>query len=140
MADGTDATLTIASGDEVLDGHSLQASIDALESMASGLDADLATAVGVDALQAIGAAQVRLRDRAEALIGAQIAMVAGEVLITAAHVDAATQYAKDTIARMTAWKRKIAIVAKVVDFVGVVMTGDGAKILVAAINLKASLD
>lgn len=131
--------LGIATGDERLDGASLQASIDALEAMAKSLDADIATAVGIDALQAIGAAQVSLRNREQELIDGQITLLAGSVKVTAAHVNAAAQYAKDTIAQLANWKKKIDTVAKIVDFFGVVMTGDGAKILIAAINLKAAL-
>lgn len=132
--------MDLASGNETLDGASLQASIDALEAMARALDADIATAVGIDALQAIGAAQVALRDRALALVDAQITMLAGQVAVSAAQVNAAAAYAKDAVARMVTWKKRIDAIGDVVAFFGVVMTGNGAKILDAAIGLKAALD
>ncbi len=131
--------LGIATGTERLDGAGLQASIDALEAMASALDADIATAIGIDALQEIGATQVSLRNRAQQLIDAQIDLLAGGVAVTAEQINAAARYATATIAQMKDWKKKIDTVAKVVDFFGVVMTGDGAKILLAAIDLKAAL-
>jgi uncharacterized membrane protein len=59
--------------------------------------------------------------------------------VTAEQINAAARYATATIAQMKDWKKKIDTVAKVVDFFGVVMTGDGAKILLAAIDLKAAL-
>jgi hypothetical protein len=132
-------TLEIATRDEMLDGASLQASIDALEAMAKSLDADIATAVGIDALQAIGSAQVSLRNREQELIDAQITLLAGKLKITADHINAAAQYAKDTVAQLIEWKKKIDTAAKVVEFFGVVMTGDAAMILAAAIKLKAAL-
>jgi hypothetical protein len=132
-------TLETATGDEMLDGASLQASIDALEAMAKSLDTDIATAVGIDALQAIGSAQVSLRNRAQELIDAQISLLAGQLKITAGHINAAAQYAKDTVAQLVEWKKKIDTAAKVVEFFGVVMTGDGAMIFEAAIKLKAAL-
>ena len=135
----TGPRMDIATGNDTLDGASLQESIDALEAMARALDADIATADDVDALQAIGAAQVALRDRALALIDAQIVLLAGQVAISAAQVNAAAAYAKDAVARMVAWKKRIAAIGEVVAFFGVVMTGDGGKILDAAIGLKAVL-
>jgi len=131
--------LGIASGDETLDAASLQASIDALEAMAVALDADIAKASDVDSLQAIGAAQVGLRNREEELVDAQITLLAGSVRVTADHINAAARYAKDVVAEMADLKKKIEAVAAVVDFFGVVMTGDGANIVVAAVNLKSAL-
>jgi hypothetical protein len=131
--------MDIATGNETLDGASLQASIAALEAMARALDADYAAAVGVDALQAIGAAQVALREREQALIDSQIVLLAGQVTISAAQVNAAAAYAMNAVARMATWKKRIDAIGEVVGFFVVVMTGDGGKILDAAIGLKAAL-
>lgn len=131
--------LGTASGDETMDATSLQASIDALEAMARALDADIAKAADVEALQAIGAAQVGLRNREQELIDTQITLLAGSLRVTADHINAATLYAKNVVAQMVDLKKKIEAVAAVVDFVGVVMTGNGANILVAAVNLKSAL-
>ncbi len=132
--------LELATGDETLHGADLQVAIDALLAMASSLDEAIAGATEVDEIQSIGAEQSRLNDQAMALVTVQVALLAGEVRITADHINAAAQYAADAIAKMADWKKRIAAMGQVVDFFGVVATGNGAKILEAAIKLKKVLD
>jgi hypothetical protein len=131
--------LETADGSETIDGADLQPSIDALEALAVSMDADIDTAVDVDAVQAIGAAQVKLRNREQDLINAQIKLLAGQVKLTADHINAATQFAKDTVVKIADWKTKVDKAGKIVDFIGVCLTGDGFKILGAANSLWNAL-
>lgn len=135
----TSDTLQTAGDGERIDGRDLQASIDALLALAKSLDALIADAPDVEAVQAIGTAQVALTERAMALVTAQIDLVAGGVRVTAENVNAAAAYAQAAVDAIADWKKKIATIGRVVDFFGVVMTGNGVKILDAAIKLKAVL-
>jgi hypothetical protein len=132
----TSLSLAVATGAEKLDGASLQPSIDALQATAKNLDADLATAPDVAAVQAIGKQQADLNDRALALVDAQIDLLAGQALVTAAHVNAAAVVAKAAIAEMTDWKKKVTAAGKLVDFFAAVLSGDGGKMIDAAYQLK----
>jgi hypothetical protein len=132
----TTDTLDIATGSETIDGANLQISIDALLAMAKGLTADIQDAPDVEAVQAIGRAQADLTSQAMALVTAQITLMAGEVKITADHINAAAQAAQAAVAKITDWKKKVATIGKIVDFVGVLLTGDGGKMLQAAVQLK----
>ena len=140
MTDTTaDDVLGVATGEETLQGASLQASIDALLAMAKSFDAQLKSATGIDELQAIGAAQADLNNQAMTLVTAQVRLLAGAANVTADHINAATTYAKDAITAMTDWRRKIAAAGKVVEFCGAVLSGDGAKMVGAAFALKNAL-
>ncbi len=132
----TNEALAVATGKEQIDGASLQPSIDALQATARGLDHDIATAPDVAAVQAIGKTQADLNDRALALTDAQIDLLAGQALVTAAHINAATAVAKATIAEMTDWKKKVVAAGKLVDFIAAVLSGDGGKMVDAAYQLK----
>jgi hypothetical protein len=142
MSDQTntdDETLPIAAGDEKIGGDSLQASIDALRAMASALDADIAAAPDVDAMQAIGRVQTDLTSQALRLVGAQITLLAGQAKVSAAQINAATQYAADAVAAMAEWKLRIVAAGKVVDFIGACLTGNGTKMVETAFKLKSVL-
>ena len=133
--DKTEA-LDIATGTEKIDGASLQPTIDALHETASELDHDIAMAPDVAAVQDIGKVQADLNDRALALTGSQIDLLAGQALVTAAHVNAASAAAHAAIEEMTDWKKKVAAAGKLVDFVAAVLSGDGAKMVETAYSLK----
>jgi hypothetical protein len=134
------AALEIADGSETIDAADLQPTIDALEAMAVAMDADIAkVSDDVDAMQTIGKAQLELRDREQDLIDAQIKLIGGQLRITAEHINAAAQYAQDTIDQIADWRDKVDKATKVVAFVGVCLTGDGMQILAAAVNLKNAL-
>ncbi len=135
----TSEPLDLATGDETIEGSSLQRSIDALLAIAKGLGADMAAAPDFESVQAIGRAQAELNDQAMALVTAQIKLAAGEVKVTAAHINAAAAYAQDTLDAIADWKVKIAKIGKLVEFFGVVMTGNGLKILESAVKLKGVL-
>ena len=135
----TSEPLDVASGEEVIDGSSLQQSIDALLALAKGLGADMAAAPDFESVQAIGRAQAELNDQAMALVTAQIRLEAGEVKVNAAHINAAAAYAKAALDEIADWKVKIAKAAKLVEFFGVVLTGNGLKILESAVKLKGAL-
>ncbi len=128
--------LDVAIGDETLQGADLQASIDALLAMAKGFDAQLKAATEVEDLQAIGAAQADLNNQAMTLVTAQVRLMAGEALVTAENINAATKYAQDAIGEMKDWRKKIAAAGKVIDFCGAVLGGNGAKMVEAAFKLK----
>lgn len=135
----TTSQLGTATGDERIAGSELQPSIDALLAMAAGLDAEIAAATDVEAIQSIGTAQSALNTQALALVTAQIELAAGGVLVTAEHINAAAAYAEAAVADIAEWRKKVASIGKVVDFFGAVLTGDGMKILDAAIKLKTAL-
>jgi hypothetical protein len=132
----TDDSLSVATGSETISGASLQASIDALQATAKGLDADLANAPDVDAVQAIGQAQARLNEQALDLVDAQIDLLAGQASVSAAHINAAAKAAQSAIATMADWHKKITAAGKLVDFFAAVTTGNGAQIVTAAYALK----
>lgn len=138
-ADELTEALDTATGDEILQGTNLQASIDALLAMAKGLDRQVGLATEVDDLQAIGAAQAELNNQAMSLVTAQVRLLAGEAKVTAEHINAATRYAQAAIASMADWRKKIAATTKVVDFCAAVLSGDGTRMLETAIKLKAVL-
>lgn len=135
----TTSELGTATGDERIAGSELQPSINALLAMAAGLDAEIAAATDVEAIQSIGTAQSALNTQALALVTAQIELAAGGVLVTAEHINAAAAYAEAAVADIAEWRKKVASIGKVVDFFGAVLTGDGMKILDAAIKLKTAL-
>lgn len=132
----TTDTLDTATGDETITGASLQGSIDRLLAMSRSLGADIDAAPDVETVQAVGRAQADLQAQAMEMVTAQIRLMAGEARITAAHIEAATQAAQDTLAAMADWKKKVAMVGKLVDFFVAVETGNGGKIVQAAIDLK----
>ncbi len=132
----TTEPLDIATGNEKIAGPNLQPAIDALHETASELDHDIAMAPDVESVRLIGRTQADLNDRALALTGAQIDLLAGQALVTADHVNAAAAIAQAAIAEMTDWKKKVAAAGKLVDFFGAVLSGDGAKMVDTAYRLK----
>lgn len=136
MKEGDDV-LGVASGDETLYGADLQASIDALLAMSRSFDAQLKAATEVEDLQAIGAVQSDLNNQAMTLVTAQVKLMAGEAKVTAENINAATRYAQDAIDSMKDWRKKIAAAGKVIDFCGAVLSGNGAKMVEAAVKLKS---
>ena len=132
----TTETLAVATGDETITGVSLQDSIERMLATAKSLSAEIAAAPDVESVQAIGRAQADLNAQAMEMVTAQIRLMAGEALVTAAHVNAATKAAQDAIATMIDWKKKVATVGKLVDFFVAVGTGNGAKIVRAAFDLR----
>ena len=135
----TSEPLDVATGGETIEGSNLQQSIDALLAIAKGLGDDIAAAPDFEAVQAIGRAQAELNDQAMALVTAQIKLMAGEVKVTAAHINAAAAYAQNALDEIADWKVKIAKIGKLVEFFGVVLTGNGLKILESAVKLKSAL-
>ena len=132
----TTGTLAIATGDETITGAGLQASIDALLALAKSLNADIAAAPDIESVQAIGHAQADLNAEAMELVTAQIQLAAGQAKVTADHINAASLAAQAAVASMADWKKKVAAVGALVDFLVVVQTGNGLKIVQAAVKLK----
>ena len=132
----TTDTLTIATGGETITGAGLQASIDTLLALAKSLSGDIAAAPDIETVQAIGRAQADLNAEAMELVTAQIRLAAGQAKVTADHINAATKAAQAAVALMTDWKKKVATIGMLVDFLVVVQTGNGAKIVQAAVKLK----
>lgn len=129
-------TLAIATGDETITGAALQTSIDTLLALAKSLGADIAAAPDIESVQAIGRAQADLNAEAMELVTAQIKLAAGQAKVTADHIDAATLAAQAAVAQMADWKKKVATVGVLVDFLVAVQTGNGEKIVEAAVKLK----
>jgi hypothetical protein len=132
--------LEVANDGDVLSGAGLQESIDRLKTMADELNPFLATETSVDAAQAIGQAQQQLRSLATSLVVAQIDLLAGEVKVTAEHINAAVEYTDDVISQIAGWKKRMDKIGELLDFFAVVLTGKGADILQAARKLKAAVD
>jgi hypothetical protein len=136
----TDSVLPIAVAGDTLQGADLQASIDDLLAMSADLGRRIADAPDVAAVQAIGRAQVDLRDQASALAAAQVRWLAGEARVSAGQIDAAAGYARGVVAEIADWKKAVTLAGQVVGFFSVVLTGDGAAIVQAAVALKGALD
>ena len=134
------SVLTPAIAGEKISGADLQASIDRLEAWAGGLDATLGELTDVVQAQAVAQIQQDLRSRALSLVKLQIDLITGEATITADHINAATKYAQGVIETISSWRSRIQKLGKVLDFFAVVVTGSGAKIVDAAIELKSQLD
>ncbi|HZP87421.1 MAG TPA: hypothetical protein VFB54_11420 [Burkholderiales bacterium] len=132
--------LETAQPGDVLQGAELQQSIDQLREMANAMNELLRTETEVDAIQAIARAQQRLRSQARDLIVAQIDLIVGEAKITAAHINAAVEYANGVISKIAEWHKRVEQIGAVLDFLAVVSTGNGGQILKAAVKLKSSLD
>jgi hypothetical protein len=132
--------LGVAAAGDAVRGSDLQPSIDALRTMASAMNELIAQAATVAEAQEIARRQQQLRSTASALIVAQIELIVGEARISAEHINAATAYANDVIAKIAEWRKRIAQAGALLDFVAVVLTGDGGKILKAAVKLKSALD
>lgn len=135
-----DEALPSATDGVAISGAGLQDSIDCLRQWAGELDAVVASATDVEQAQAAARLQQDLLDQALALVGAQIDLIAGEAQVTAAHINAATAYAQGVIARIDGWKQRIEKLGHVLDFLAVLSTGSGAKIVAAAVKLKQGLD
>jgi hypothetical protein len=133
-------TLDVAVAGLSLRGIELQPSIELLRAMASAMDELIDQAESVEAAQQIARAQQELRTKARGLIIAQIDLLVGEARITAEHINAATAYADDVIAKIADWRRRIVQAGALLDFFAVVATGNGGQILKAAVKLKSSLD
>lgn len=138
MAESTN--LDMAAAGDCVRGIELQSSIDALRAMASAMDELIGKAPTVDDAQEIARCQQKLRTTSRELIIAQIDLMIGEARITAAHINAATAYANDVIAKIADWRKRIAQAGALVEFFGVVATGNGGQIVKAAVKLKSSLD
>lgn len=138
MAESTQ--LQVAGAGDSVRGAELQPSIDALRAMASAMDDLISKAPTVDDAQAIARCQQQLRTTSRDLIIAQIDLLVGEAKITADHINGATAYANDVIAKIADWRKRIAQAGALVEFFGVVATGNGGQILKAAVKLKSSLD
>jgi hypothetical protein len=132
--------LGLAGSGDKLSGAELQASIDQLLAMADGLNPFLEVETEVEAAQAIGRAQQDLRSLAILLVTAQIDLLAGQVKITAVHINAAAEYANGVISQIAGWRRRLDKIGQVLEFFAAVLTGEGGRILKAAGKLKAALD
>lgn len=138
MAQSTE--LEVAGAGDSVRGIELQPSIDALRAMANAMDDLISKAPTVNDAQEISRCQQQLRTTSRNLIIAQIDLLVGEAKITADHINGATAYASDVIVKIADWRKRIAQAGALVEFFGVVATGNGGQILKAAVRLKSSLD
>lgn len=133
-------SLPVAQPGDTIQGADLQASIDMLRERAQGIANDIPQIADVQEAQAALRLQTDLIMQANALVNRQIDLLAGEAKISAQQVNDATRYANDVIKKITRWRKRLQLAAKVLGFVGAVMTGNGKAILTSARDLKASLD
>jgi len=136
----TSSSLPDAAPGDALEGADLQASIDRLEAWAAALDAGYDVLTDVAEVQRLARVQQDLRSRARSLVGRQIELAAGQARVTAGQIDAATRYAQQAIDQAADWREKLRRLGKVADFFAVVATGNGTKIVQAAVTLKTALD
>jgi hypothetical protein len=134
-----DQELTTASAGDRMTGEELQSSIDTLRRTASQMDEWMTDDLSVREIQDIGRAQSRLRSLAASLLNRQIDLLAGEVRVTAEHINAAVAYADSVIRGVADRQARLAKVGALVDFFGAVVTGDGRAIVQAAVTLKSAL-
>lgn len=132
--------LSIAKNGDQLLGDDLQTSIDTLRSMASALDPLIQSETDVAAARELGRRQQGLRSTAMALVSAQINLLAGQAKVTAEHINAAVDYAERVVRTTKDLKARLAKIGFLLDFLAVVSSGNGVKIVEAAITLKANLD
>lgn len=132
--------LEVAEVGDKIDGDQLQDSIDSLRAIANALD-DAAESPELDikGIQELGRQATKLRDAAGALVSAQIDLLAGEVKITAEHINAAVKAADDVIEKIADIKSKLEKVGALIEFLGAVATGNGKVILQAAVALRNKL-
>lgn len=133
-------TLPIAQPGDTIQGADLQATIDMLRERAQGIAQDIPQIDTVPDAQAALRLQTDLIMQAQALVNRQIDLLAGEAKVSAEQVNAATRYANDVIKKITRWRKRLQLAAKVLGFIGAVMTGNGKAILTSARDLKESLD
>lgn len=132
--------LPVAQPGDTIQGADLQASIDMLRERAQGIADDIPQIADVQEAQSALRLQTDLIMQANALVNRQIDLLAGEAKISAQQVNDATRYANDVIKKITRWRKRLQLAAKVLGFIGAVMTGNGKTILTSARDLKASLD
>ena len=121
-------------------GLDLQPTIDRLLQAERALSRFLDTETQVEAAQQIGRTQARLRSLAGTLVVQQIDLIANDAGITAQHINDACAYAIGVVDRVAGWKGRVTQLGGLIDFLGVVMTGDAGHILQAAIKLRGELD
>lgn len=133
--------LDVAQPGDTFAGADLQTGIDQLIAMADGLDQFKADpGASIDDVQAIGRTQAELRSRATSLNVMQIDLLAGEVKVTAEHINAAVVYSDGVIAQMADWRERIRKIGTLLVFLAVLSTGSGKEILQAARTLKTALE
>jgi hypothetical protein len=123
-----------------LDGAALQASIDGLLAMAAALNPLLESETDVESAREIGRTQAQMRALAGTLVGRQIDLIANDARITADHINGATAFAQDVVAKVEGWKKKAQKLARLVQFFSSVLTGDVKAIVKDAFALKKELD
>ena len=133
------AQLDTARAGDALGPDDLQRAFDWFTALARSLDDSVSGAPDVPAAQAIGRTQEALRQQARSLVERQIDLIAGQARITAEHLDSAIAFADNVIRQIADIKDKLEKIGKVLDFFAVVLTGQGDKIVEAAVQLKKDL-
>jgi hypothetical protein len=118
----------------------LPPAVESLLVLAAALDETLAGQTDLRAVQALGRAQQALRSRAAALVAHDIDGLAAAAGVGAAQVDAALAYAGAAIRRTTRMRAQLRRIRALLDFIDVLLVGDGAALLRAARALKSVLD
>jgi hypothetical protein len=131
--------LDTAEAGDALTADDLQRTFDWFTELARSLEPHVSNAPDVAAAQAVGRTQEALRERARALVEKQIALIAGQARITAEHIDSAVAFADKVIKQIADIESRLEKIGKVLDFFAVVLTGQGDKIVEAAVQLKSDL-
>jgi len=136
----TQALMEIAELGDELDEAALAPLRAFLEAQADALDEALEKATEQSVIDQIQAQQNRLAAQANALTGLSILLTAGEARVSAAHIQAAVDGARQAIDRVDSLKARLAKLGAVIEFTAALLSGRGKAIVEAAKALKATLD
>ncbi|MBU1359404.1 MAG: hypothetical protein KKC79_01805 [Gammaproteobacteria bacterium] len=125
--------------DALLHGETLQESIDRLRAIARAMDDLQSRDMTVEQLQLTARHQARIRSLAAELVVRQVELLTGDARINGAEVNAAVRYAEQSIAEVRNVRALLAKAATLIEFVGVVLTGDHLAIVHAAFHMRSSL-
>lgn len=134
------ANLPVAQPGDTLTGDDLAVQIKWLQDQATALNQDKKPGMPDDQLRDIATQQEALRDQADDLLAVRIGWVAGQAKLEAQHIQDALDYAQKVIDKVAALKKKLRILAAVVSFFGVALTGNPLKTIKAGAQLKKDID
>lgn len=140
MGSNSNMPSPIAATGDMIKGADLQQSIATLNARAASLNDAIRNAQTVEDAQQALRMQQDLLSQATSLLTAQINLIAGTALVTADQVNAAITYTDAKIKTVTMVSKRLALTAKLLDFVAAVFTGNGTAMFAAAKDLKVALD
>lgn len=132
--------MDIAQVGDALDAAALAPLRAFLDAQVDALNEALAQATEQSVIDQIQSQQNRLAEQANALTGLSILLTAGEARVSAVHIQAAVESARQVIDRVGSVKARLAKLGAFIEFTAAVLTGRGKAIVEGAKALKAALD